>query len=147
MKYPKVSDNPEIQSLYEEIRRGGESHKLAEILALRQVPNLQTDTRWLAGMKDTGHGHAFYSHQMQRPVASKADIKRWCEETGGGCEDLGIEPRPPEEDPWGKPYRVADSIVEREVERIEEQEWGGRMPEQKRAAVKEELAVEMSGAQ
>ena len=147
MKYPKVSDNPEIQSLYEEIRRGGESHKLAEMLALRQVPNLQTDTRWLAGMKDTGHGHAFYSHQMQRPISSKSDVRRWCEETGGGCEDLGIEPRPPEEDPWSKPYRVADSIVEREVERIEEQEWGGRMPEQKRAAVKEELAVEMSGAQ
>jgi len=147
MKYPKVSDNPEIQSLYEEIRRGGESHKLAEMLALRQVPNLQTDTRWLAGMKDTGHGHAFYSHQMQRPVSSKADVKRWCEETGGGCEDLGIEPRPPEEDPWSKPYRVADSIVEREVEKVNEQEWGGRMPEQKRAAVKEELAVEMSGAQ
>ena len=147
MKYPKVSDNPEIQSLYEEIRRGGESHKLAEMLALRQVPNLQTDTRRLAGTKDTGHGHAFYSHQMQRPISSKSDVRRWCEETGGGCEDLGIEPRPPEEDPWSKPYRVADSIVEREVERIEEQEWGGRMPAQKRAAVQDELAVQMSGTQ
>jgi hypothetical protein len=75
MTYPTISDNPQVQALYEEIRTSGESHSIAEMLSLRQVPNLQTDTRWLAGMKDTGHGHAFYSHQMQRPISSKSDVR------------------------------------------------------------------------
>jgi len=147
MKWPVVSDNPQIQARYVESRKAGESHSIAEMLAFRQVPNLQTDTRWLAGREDQGVGHGFYSHQMSRVITSKADVRRYCEETGAGCEDLGIPVRPPEEDPWNKPYRVADSIVEREVEKVVEKEHGGRVSAAKRAELKESLAVELSGTQ
>lgn len=49
MKYPIVSQIPEIQQHYVRCRRSGTSHQLAEMLALGRAPSLQTDTRWLAG--------------------------------------------------------------------------------------------------
>jgi len=37
-KYPKISDDPEVQKHYVECRRAGTEHKLAEMLALKRSP-------------------------------------------------------------------------------------------------------------
>lgn len=42
-EFPTISDEPEVQSLYEECRRQGSSHRLAEMLACRQGPSLCTE--------------------------------------------------------------------------------------------------------
>lgn len=49
MTYPVISENYAVQRHYEECRKAGSSHRLSEMLALRQGPSLQTDTRWLTG--------------------------------------------------------------------------------------------------
>jgi hypothetical protein len=55
-----LSNQPEIQAHYEECREAGSSHRLAEMLALRQSPSLQTDTRWLSGHVN---GSQFVGHE------------------------------------------------------------------------------------
>jgi len=37
-RYEKVSDNPAVQAAYVRLRKAGESHRFAELLALRQPP-------------------------------------------------------------------------------------------------------------
>jgi len=93
---------------YEEMVKRGVSPKLAEMFALQQGPGLQTDTRFLHGRSENG----FYSHQLQRWVSSRSDVKRICAEENRDCEgsvshrSVWDKPRPDE-----KPYRVADDIV------------------------------------
>lgn len=140
MSWPVVSNDERVQSLYEEIRAGGESHRFAEMIALRRGPALDTDTRFLAG-RDDGNGHGYYSHQTQSVIRSKADIKRHCERTGSGCETLGIKYRQPEVDPLDAPYRPADDILETAVNERVKNEFGGNVSASKRAILKEEAAV------
>lgn len=47
-RWPKVSDDPQVQRFYEKMRAGGESHNIAEILATRQVPGSNTDRELFA---------------------------------------------------------------------------------------------------
>lgn len=49
LQFERVSPDPRVQSDYEEMRRGGMAHKLAEMLALQEPPSLKTDTRWMRG--------------------------------------------------------------------------------------------------
>lgn len=44
-----VSDNPLTQAFYEEMRSRGESHNMAELLALRQFPGTMTDREFFEG--------------------------------------------------------------------------------------------------
>ena len=48
---PNISDDPRVQAFYAQMRTAGESHNLAEMLALREGPHLSTDTRFMAGSK------------------------------------------------------------------------------------------------
>lgn len=47
---PIVSDDPEIQAMYERVRGNGESHNFAKICAFRRGPGLSTDTTFMAGV-------------------------------------------------------------------------------------------------
>ncbi len=49
MSFPIISDSMATQSFYEDLRRKGESHNIAEMLALRQVPMSNTDREFLQG--------------------------------------------------------------------------------------------------
>lgn len=75
MKLPTVSGNPEVQSRYEEMRRKGESHAMAEMLAARRPPNLNgTDTAfWRGKMLNNGLEDNFMGERM-RKLARKAGI-------------------------------------------------------------------------
>lgn len=50
MPYPIVSDDPDVQALYEQCRSDGESHNFAEICAFRSAPGVSTDTTYMAGV-------------------------------------------------------------------------------------------------
>lgn len=50
MKYPTISDIPEVQAAYEAMRHNGTVHSLAEMLALRQPPGSgHTDRSFFQG--------------------------------------------------------------------------------------------------
>ena len=49
-RYPIVSHNPKLQAYYEWLRRNGNSHNLADMLAFRQAPRANTDREFFEGM-------------------------------------------------------------------------------------------------
>lgn len=46
---PKVSDNPRLQARYTQLRLNGESHNMAEVLALRAFPGFSTNDDFMRG--------------------------------------------------------------------------------------------------
>lgn len=76
-KYPVVSEDRAVQARYVACRQAGSSHRVAEMLAFRQGPSLQTDTRWLSGhvngsQFDTPGGEIIGGHY--REVARRAGV-------------------------------------------------------------------------
>jgi len=59
-------------------------------------------------------------------IGGKADVKRICRENNWGCEQLGV--RAAESGAEPEPYRVADDLVENEVDRIVERNAGDVTP-------------------
>jgi len=94
---------------YDAMIKAGESASIAEIIATKECPGLQTDKRFLRGKP----GNGFYSGQLQRWVSSKSDVKKICQEKNYDCEGSVTNkshwdsPRPDE-----VPYKVADDIVD-----------------------------------
>lgn len=48
---PTISDDPAVQARYVEMRRNGESHNMAEMLATRSFPGFSTDDTFMRGWK------------------------------------------------------------------------------------------------
>ena len=48
--YEIVSDDPDVQAMYEHCRNEGESHNIAMICATRRAPGASTDTTYMAGV-------------------------------------------------------------------------------------------------
>lgn len=46
---PIISPDPTIQAAYRRMRFAGESHKIAEMLAFRKGPRIETDSTFMAG--------------------------------------------------------------------------------------------------
>lgn len=115
MKYPVISDNAEIQSEYARMRKNGQSHNTAEILALQISPGLQTDTRFMHGK----WGSTYYSHQLQQHVGSRSDVKKAAMKQGLSVEgSVSYQCRSDAPRPGEKPYRVADSLVKEYVQDV-----------------------------
>lgn len=55
-EFEVVSSNPRIQHAYEQMRREGTSHKLAEMFAFQRPPRANDDTTWLASQSDSISG-------------------------------------------------------------------------------------------
>lgn len=49
MKFSIISENPDTQKMYETMRINGEGHNVAEMLALRQFPSVNTDDTFNRG--------------------------------------------------------------------------------------------------
>lgn len=62
MSYPIVSSNPQVQSFYEQLRRSGESHLLADMFAHRQPPMSNSDREFLEGY---ANGNQFEGQDYQ----------------------------------------------------------------------------------
>ena len=144
--YPIISNDLEIQNVYEDIRAQGTSHKLAEMLAMKRGPSLSTDTRFRADLSDdpfdgvpeqfklayaakatkaginpTGKHYngllARFPGDPEALVSDRSDIRRVAEKRGLGVECGPVKTKMREAPPDEEPYRVAPDIVEREVNR------------------------------
>lgn len=62
-KFQTISDNPEVQAHYEQCRRQGTSHTLAEMMATQIAPFLMTDKVWNEGRVN---GSQFQETKMSR---------------------------------------------------------------------------------
>lgn len=138
-EYPIVSRNPAIQEAYLEMRKNGQSHNIAELLAFRRSPDIRTDSTYMAGMVtdedpaarryrrdaeaagiDTA-GAIYLSKIAEYPgdpkafVRTRGDIVRRCEELN---YDLEIDGRqvvksrdvPPAPSPGFDPETIADRL-------------------------------------
>ena len=121
-------------------------------------PNLHTDTTFLAN-RDDGFGSDSASRKLAKAkakaagvstsgmvycpslcppgeslspkawIGGKADIKRICRKNNWSSADLGIKADKIDAEP--KPYRVADDLVNNEVERIVDRQGGGASPKER----------------
>jgi len=55
--YPQISDDEKVQSHYEECRRNGCTHKMAEMLALRRPPVIRNTYSPLHPRRNRGRGY------------------------------------------------------------------------------------------
>ena len=147
VNWPKISDDARVQQVYEESREAGSSHKLAEMLALRQGPSLSTDTRFLARF---GPEPKHYISQLAKfrgdPdawIGSRADIRRKCEERGLGCEGA-VNVKERELPPAPPPIPVASDIVAREVRKTIA-EVGEKPTPKERAELTEQTTRRLTG--
>ena len=71
----------------------------------------------------------------------RAEAKKCCARVGMGSEDLGV--RKPLDDTTGRPYEVADHLVEQDAQARIEMEFGGKVTPEKRQKIKEETREAM----
>lgn len=139
MTWTLVSDDPEIQAAYEQMREAGESHMIADLLAHRKTPASRTDREFTlghcngnqfagnpvagnyynrvakeAGVSTTGKQYlgqlAKYPGDPRAWVSSRGDVAKICKENGWGCTGL-VETKVVESE--GAPdIDVADDILE-----------------------------------
>ena len=143
MSFPTVSDDPDVQATYLAMRRRGESHNLAEMLALQAVPHLVTDSAFLAGHANGSQfektpylgdayrrralasgqdvkGKVYLSGLAEYPgdprawVSGRGDVQKLCEERGWGCRGSVNVKRDASAEP-GPAVDVADDILERQT--------------------------------
>lgn len=55
--YPIVSDDAEVQAFYEECRRNGTSHNMAEILSFRKPPRVRNTYSPMHPRRNRGRGY------------------------------------------------------------------------------------------
>lgn len=143
--YPVVSRNGSIQSKYREMRRNGESHNMAAMLAARKFPGVKTDSVFNEG-KFSGQGqgdcdphHAWNLQQAKNAgvstngkwycsglasfpgdptawVDSRGDVIRIAKEKNMTTHGY-VEYQGHETDP-GEDVRIADDIIDDEVNDI-----------------------------
>lgn len=176
MMYQVISDDPTVQSQYEDMREQGTSHRLAEMLALRQGPALSTDTRFSAGMSadpydgvpgplkkayaakaraagvnpEGKHYNGFLARFPGDPralIADRGDLRRVAEERGIGLVSGPVKVKAAETQPEETtPYQVADDIVKREVEKVIAQS-GERPTPSEHAELTQQVRSRLSGDQ
>jgi hypothetical protein len=102
-----ISDLPEVQRAYERMRSKGQSHNMAEMLALRQVPTLRTNATMLAGREP--HYGVEQNNMYSRAVNGTAkryglDPANYCP----GLADYAGDPKAflPTDDPGGHVKRL-----------------------------------------
>ncbi|MFA7177157.1 MAG: hypothetical protein WC114_07915 [Smithellaceae bacterium] len=79
--YPTISDNPAVQQDYERMRERGQSHNIAEMLALKRTPTLRTDATLLAAVNGAKEDFSFEQDNLH----SKAVVKT--------AKRLGVHPK------------------------------------------------------
>lgn len=122
-RFPKVFNDKEKQRAYEEIRRRGESHSIAEMLAERQPPGTLNTERafWSSRWDQMQHGGKVYLPQLashpgdpKAYVSDTSDIRKVCQErnwsTDGVVKHKAVEMPPIPDVP------IADDIVDKEIQ-------------------------------
>jgi hypothetical protein len=144
---PLVSEDPQVQRRYEELRRGGQSHNFAEMLATRSFPGFVTDddfnrgknngrqferTPWLgdqyksvadrAGVSTTGKwycsGLAAYPGDPRAWVSGRSDVLSIARERNLNVEGL-VNHKAHETEPAElKRDYIAPDILQREADKF-----------------------------
>jgi len=146
MSYPLISNDLYVQRSYEAMRDNGQSHNMAEMLATRRGPALETDTRFM-----TGWGGPQYSMQLARYpgdpegwVSHPDDYKRVLKQRGWGCKGSINVKAADVEVPDDVPYRPADDLIDEQVRQIVD-EHGGDVTPSERSQLREDVIKEASG--
>lgn len=126
-------------------------------------PNVQSSTTFMANRDDLGFGtdevarkravakarargistSGYYNPQLQMWIDSKDQLRRVCEQRGLQCEGLvNVKGREPDVKP--EPYRVADDIVEREVETVLADSGNPEISRKERATLTEDTRERLS---
>jgi hypothetical protein len=145
IELPTISTDPSIQARYETMRLSGQSHKMAEMLAVRKFPGVRTDSvfndgrfsgsslekcpahmKWLrdqaeaAGVSVNGKyylsGLADFPGDPTAWVGDRGDVLRVCEAKGLTIREGMIDYQAPEVEPMPD-VAIGDDIIEREVDR------------------------------
>lgn len=137
--FPVISSQPHVQAAYLAMRRSGQSHAIAELLACRQAPGAVTDREFLAGhcngsqfaadpaagnqakkiaesqgMNTTGKvylsGLARYYGDPKAWVSGRGDVQKVCEERGWQCDGMvKVKPRQTDQEP--EKVAIGEDIV------------------------------------
>lgn len=146
--FPPISPRHEVNEHYYECRKNGCAHRLAEMLASRSAPALDTPTTFINGITDNMQNEddpytryvlqrareagvntrgARYSNQLATEmgdpkawITSKDDVKRIAERNGQDVSGCGINYKSPDyEIPQpAKEYMVCDEIVNEEFKKL-----------------------------
>lgn len=81
MTYPSISENRAVQRAYERMRQNGQSHNMAEMLALRKIPACRTNATLLAAVNSDKEQWSFSQPNMH----SKAVVE--------SANKLGVHPK------------------------------------------------------
>ena len=163
MAYPNISTNPAIQMIYEDLRRAGQSHSIAEMLACQQPPCDAADRTFLAGLSPKTdkeevklrrmaerQGYsvsgATYLHSLARfrgdPEAfirSRDDIKRLAEKRGMVVDGaVNIDTLSNRVEPAMPDIGVCPKIIERET-KDHERKTGTKLRGRERVDFKDRL--------
>jgi hypothetical protein len=109
--YEIISDNPQIQAEYEAMRANGESHRMAEMLALQQMPFGHDENRLLMEGNESGK---FFSHQLNDWVSDASDVRYIAERDKLNVRNI-VDIEQPERPPM-ESIPIAEDIVDEEVE-------------------------------
>lgn len=140
-QFPTISRDPKTQAAYARMRKNGQTHNMAEMLAFRSPSGTKnTDRAFLEGRHD-GYGlestkmPEFYLKKAKKAgvnpsgkvyvsqlASERGDPRAWvsslgevgdrCRESGRGCAALGI--KTPEPKPTQQ-IRLAEDIVQKEM--------------------------------
>lgn len=141
---PLISTHPATQLAYENMRFSGESHKMAEMLALRQGPALETDSAFLEGhcngnqfldrqhmgdfykKKAEAHGQntqgkvylssiAAFPGDPQAWVSSRAEVKKLISDRNWSCDGMVRHKGIKDNDQGQRKVDLAPDILEKKV--------------------------------
>jgi len=139
---PTISLDEGVQLQYEAMRRDGQSHNMAEMLATRTLPGAKTDTAFMTKFGSNAGVPQAYLDKARKAgintnsnyycgdvakfpgdpaawVSSRGDIKRICEKNNWkaeGAVEHKCTPEAAKDD--DDPYRVDDALVKEEVSRV-----------------------------
>lgn len=165
---PFVSNRPDVQAFYIRMRINGESHTMAEMLALRKFPGVQgTDSTFMAGTHhqdtpldqvrhqyaqqagvDTNgkrylSGLARFPNDPEAWVSGRGDVLRICRERGWNCRGL-VEYEAPEAEPTPD-LPIGEDIVRTHVQDCLEQYDQGDITPKLVEDIKERVTQELTG--
>lgn len=115
--YPIVSENPREQERYEQLRREGQSHNLAEMFATRSFPAISgTQSIFMKGCQ----GKKWISQLGPKSdpeawVTGPDDVSDVCKRRGYSCEGMVRVKGPNYEVPDNQPYKPSDAIIAQEA--------------------------------
>lgn len=78
----------------------------------------------------------------------RGHVKKVCQNRGYGCDgSVSVKSPAVEDTMMDRPYRVADDLVEQEVDTVVGKEHEGHVTPKKRADLKEQIAEQLAGTQ